>query len=353
MKRLTYIVIATGLMLSLSGLFSFAATPAQKLQRDTDTLVRIVNDIEVYAALDDSDDYENGAKIITLYPNGLMTECSHSQYYPSVTKTTIWRYILCTDTLWCFPKMVKDDSEPSDLQPHSGKYYLRYLYCNGDKLIYIPFESDVFSPIEDTTVSEPIKAPQTQISDEFADGTFPIFKRMRFHPAASTTGEQVAENDRAERFSAYMRELVDNRLDQLRQYIPEGAYLVMGSKPHDGNQLTDLTIATKTDSQYNTYTYIRLHNQESLFCDSIPLDNPEITRLFSAHAAVEYIDDTDVAFSDYSYYIALYDDNHQLVYEVNRHHNLLDPATNRPDTTHPGSYQNLFILYLAPRMGWQ
>ena len=34
MKRLTYIVIATGLMLSLSGLFSFAATPAQKLIRD-------------------------------------------------------------------------------------------------------------------------------------------------------------------------------------------------------------------------------------------------------------------------------------------------------------------------------
>lgn len=191
MKRLTWILIATGLLLLLSGLFSFAATPAQKLQRDTDTLVRIVNNIEVYAALYDSDDYDNGATIITLYPNGLMTECSHSQHFPSVTKTTIWRYSLCSDTLWCFHKMVKyyydDDSVSSDLQSHYSHYYVRYLYCNGDKLIYIPSDTDIFPSIEDTTVSQQIKVPQTQISDEFAEGTFPIFKRMKFHPAENDT----------------------------------------------------------------------------------------------------------------------------------------------------------------------
>lgn len=196
MKRLTWIVIATGLLLLLSGLFSFAATPAQKLQRDTDTLVRIVNDIEVYAALYDSDDYENGARIITLYPNGLMTECSYSHHFPSVAKTTIWRYGLYSDTLWCFHKKVKyyydDDSVSSDLQSHYSHYYVRYLYCNGDKLIYIPSDTyiiqpDIIQPIEDTTISQQIIAPQNQISDEFTEGTFPIFKRMKFHPAENDT----------------------------------------------------------------------------------------------------------------------------------------------------------------------
>lgn len=170
--------------------------------------------------------------------------------------------------------------------------------------------------------------------------------------SAQNSNKQEQNNDFANEFSEYLHLKVDYYLDQyhLRQYIPKGPYLVMGSKPNNCAYFADLTIVARTDSLYTTYT--KWYSKEDIYFDCIAIDNPDIEKLFNIPSKVEYINEPiSGQWTGYSYYIALYDEKHHLIYEINRYRKILDPTTNEPDNTYQISYNNLFIFYLADRMG--
>ena len=97
---------------------------------------------------------------------------------------------------------------------------------------------------------------------------------------------------------------------------------------------------------------VKWYSKEDIYFDCIAIENPDIVKLFNIPSKVEYINEPICGqWTGYSYYIALYDEKHHLIYEINRYRKILDPTTNEPDNTYQISYNNLFIFYLADRMG--
>lgn len=169
--------------------------------------------------------------------------------------------------------------------------------------------------------------------------------------SAQTLKEHEPENGFADNFSTLLHDKAEYYIDQyqLRRYISDGPYLVMGSKPHDHYYFSDLTIVTKTNSNYKIAT--KWHSREDVYCDSIALDNEDLAKLFCVPYRVQY--STDIGsrmWPGYSYYIAFYDEDHKLIYEVNRYRKLLDPITNEPDNTYFSKYYDLLSFYIIPRM---
>ncbi len=169
--------------------------------------------------------------------------------------------------------------------------------------------------------------------------------------SAQTLKEHELENDSADVFSTLLHDNAEYYIDQyqLRRYISDGPYLVMGSKPHDHDYFSDLTIVTKTNSNYKIAT--KWHSKEDVYCDSIALDNEDLAKLFCVPYMVQYSTDIDNGvWPGYSYYIAFYDEDHNLIYEVNRYRKLIDPITNEPDNTYFSKYYDLLTFYIIPRM---
>lgn len=166
-----------------------------------------------------------------------------------------------------------------------------------------------------------------------------------------TANVQESEIAPADSFSMLLHSKADYYIDQyqLRRYISDGPYLVLGSKPHDHDYFSDLTIVTKTSSQYIIAT--KWYSRKDVYCDSIALDNQDLAKLFCVPCRVQYYTDIESdMWPGYSYYIALYDEDHNLIYEVNRYRKLLDPITNEPDNTYFGKYYDLLSFYIIPRM---